>query len=57
MLLRHSLELETEALAVEAAVYRALEDGVRTADLATPGMDGIGSMAAGQAVLDRIVAS
>jgi 3-isopropylmalate dehydrogenase len=57
MLLRHSLELESEAQAVEAAVYRALEDGVRTADLATPGMDGIGSMAAGQAVLDRLVAS
>lgn len=33
MLLRHSLHLETEAAAVEAAVHRAIADGCRTADL------------------------
>ncbi len=33
MLLRHSLQLETEAAAVEAAVMRALNDGCRTIDL------------------------
>jgi len=33
LLLRHSLQLETEALAVERAVERALKDGARTADL------------------------
>jgi 3-isopropylmalate dehydrogenase len=34
MLLRHSLDLEREAAAVEAAVERALLGGYRTADLA-----------------------
>jgi 3-isopropylmalate dehydrogenase len=33
MLLRHSLELETEARAVEDAVARTIADGARTADL------------------------
>ncbi len=33
MLLRHSLQLEAEAAAVEAAVDRALADGCRTVDL------------------------
>jgi 3-isopropylmalate dehydrogenase len=37
MLLRHSLGLETEAHAVEAAVERALLNGHRTADLAQAG--------------------
>ncbi len=33
MLLRHSLKLEAEALAVETAVNQAISDGCRTADL------------------------
>jgi 3-isopropylmalate dehydrogenase len=33
MLLRHSLDLEQEAQAVEEAVDRALQTGARTADL------------------------
>ena len=33
MLLRHSLGLEAEAGAVEAAVQRAIDDGCHTADL------------------------
>ncbi len=37
MLLRHSLGLEAEAAAVEAAVHAALDDGVFTADLAAKG--------------------
>jgi 3-isopropylmalate dehydrogenase len=57
MLLRHSLELVAEAQAVEGAVYQALEDGVRTADIAAAGATGVGSAAAGQAVLARLVAS
>jgi 3-isopropylmalate dehydrogenase len=36
LLLRHSLELEAEARAVEAAVSAVLDDGARTADLAVP---------------------
>ena len=53
MLLRHSLGLEAEARAVEAAVSRAIDAGVLTADLA-PGAGGVGTHAAGQAVLDAL---
>jgi 3-isopropylmalate dehydrogenase len=54
LLLRHSLGLETEALAVEAAVTGALEAGVRTADIAAHGVPAFGSRAAGDAVLARL---
>jgi 3-isopropylmalate dehydrogenase len=54
MLLRHSLGLEAEALAVEAAVTGALASGIRTADIAGPGVATIGSRAAGDAVIARI---
>ena len=37
MLLRHSLGLETEALAVETAIERAITNGARTADIVTEG--------------------
>lgn len=37
MLLRHSLNLENEAQAVEAAVASVLDDGYRTADIIQPG--------------------
>jgi 3-isopropylmalate dehydrogenase len=33
LLLRHGLDLEAEALAVESAVDRALAEGLRTSDL------------------------
>jgi 3-isopropylmalate dehydrogenase len=55
MLLRHSLGLEAEAQAVERAVTGALADGVRTADIATPGGVSVGSRAAGDAVIFRIL--
>ncbi|MDR1257179.1 MAG: 3-isopropylmalate dehydrogenase [Spirochaetaceae bacterium] len=35
MMLRHSFSLETEARAVEAAVNKALDDGLRTGDIAS----------------------
>jgi 3-isopropylmalate dehydrogenase len=50
LLLRHSLQLETEALAIEAAVWRAVESGALPADLAPAGM-GVTTRAAGDAVL------
>jgi 3-isopropylmalate dehydrogenase len=50
MLLRHSLQLETEARAIETAVSRALESGALTADLAAPGR-GLTTRAAADAVL------
>jgi 3-isopropylmalate dehydrogenase len=54
MLLRHSLSLEKEALAVERAVSKAVEDGVRTADLAAKGAPSVGTRAAGDAVIERL---
>jgi 3-isopropylmalate dehydrogenase len=53
MLLRHSLELETEARAVEAAVSKAIDAGVLTADLAPKGASA-STRAAGQAVIDAL---
>ena len=54
MLLRHSLGLEREAAAVEAAVGDALAAGLRTADIAAAGAASVGSRAAGDAVIERL---
>lgn len=54
MLLRHSLELEEEARAVEAAVEGAINDGARTADLGGDSTLTTGEM--GTAVLTQIMA-
>ncbi|MFK8112019.1 MAG: 3-isopropylmalate dehydrogenase [Rubripirellula sp.] len=53
MLLRHSLSLEKEAVAIEAAVGRVLADGLRTADIAR-GAEAIGTKAMGAAVVQRL---
>ena len=53
LLLRHSLGLEEEAAAVEAAVSAALDARVFTADLAAPGQ-AVDTRRAAQAVLDRL---
>ena len=53
LLLRHSLGLEAEAAAIEAAVSSALDDKVFTADLAAPGQ-AVSTAQAAQAVLDRL---
>ncbi len=45
MLLRHSLNLDTEAAALENAVQQVLESGARTGDIAEPGKPGLGSAA------------
>ena len=50
LLLRYALQLETEALAVEAAVSRAVESGALPADLAGAGKS-VTTRAAGDAVL------
>ncbi len=54
MLLRHSLGLETEARAVEAAVRRAVDDGALTADVAPPGRRAASTREAAQAVIARL---
>jgi len=53
LLLRHSLGLEAEAAAIEAAVSDALDAKVFTADLATPDQ-AVSTTQAAQAVLDRL---
>ncbi len=53
MLLRHSLGLEEEAAAIEAAVSGALDAKVFTADLAAP-CTGVDTACAAQAVLERL---
>jgi 3-isopropylmalate dehydrogenase len=50
LLLRHGLQLEREAAAVESAVQRALDAGLRTADLGGEA----GTAQAAQAVLDNL---
>ena len=51
LLLRHSLGLEREAIAIEQAVTAALEAGARTADIARPGETTLNTRAMGDAVL------
>jgi 3-isopropylmalate dehydrogenase len=54
LLLRHSLGLPAEALALESAVNRALDDGARTADIAPSGARAYSTREAGTAVLERL---
>jgi 3-isopropylmalate dehydrogenase len=54
LLLRHSLELEAEATAVETAVVRALDAGARTADMAAAGPKALGSAAVGDRVIQHL---
>jgi len=51
LLLRHSLGLESEAAAVEAAVSRAIDLGARTADFVEKGRDALATRAMGDVVL------
>jgi 3-isopropylmalate dehydrogenase len=54
MLLRHACGLDAEARAIEAAIEAALRDGVRTADLAVPGQQAVGTMEMAEAIAARI---
>jgi 3-isopropylmalate dehydrogenase len=54
MLLRHSLDLKTEADVLESAVNRALEDGARTADIAQQGAHALSTREMGDAVLANL---
>jgi 3-isopropylmalate dehydrogenase len=51
MLLRHSLGLEAEAVAVEAAVGKAIDHGARTADIAEHGRVALSTRQMGDAIL------
>ena len=54
MLLRLALGLETEAVAVELAVSKAIDSGVRTPDIVEPGMEPVTTAAFGEAVAERV---
>ncbi len=56
MLLRHSLNLNAEAEAIEAAVQQVLADGLRTADIASGG-ETTGTEAMGTAVVERLASA
>jgi 3-isopropylmalate dehydrogenase len=51
LLLRHSFKLEQEAHAIELAVHRAIDDGVRTPDIVAPTHRAASTQEAGDAVL------
>lgn len=55
MLLRHSLGLEAEANAVEAAVDAVLNEGVRTKDIADTGTEVVGTQLMGDLVVEKLM--
>jgi 3-isopropylmalate dehydrogenase len=54
LLLRHSLDLGTEAAALERAVAAALSDGARTPDIAAAHTRPLSTREAGEAVISRL---
>ncbi len=54
MMLRHSLKLEEEAVAIEEAVKKVLAEGHRTADLVPRGTPSIGTIAITDRVLNHL---
>ena len=54
MLLRHSLGLDAEARAVEAAVASTLDRGARTADTAPPGQQALSTVEMGDRVAEAV---
>jgi 3-isopropylmalate dehydrogenase len=55
MMLRFSFDQAEAADAIEAAVRRTLDDGLRTADIAQPGEATVGTAALGDAVVSHLV--
>lgn len=54
MLLRYSLGLDDEARAIESAIDAALEAGLRTADIASPGQTSVSTDEFAAAVIQRL---
>ena len=54
MMLRYSCDLQEEADAIEKAVKKVLEDGLRTPDIWSDGCEKIGTVEMGQAIIDRL---
>ncbi len=54
MLLRHSLGWDEEADRIERAVYAAVSDGIRTPDIAAPGVEPVDTRAMTAAIIERL---
>jgi len=54
MLLRYSLDLETEAKTIEDAVMAVLVDGYRTDDILTAGANRVGTRQMGDLVVEKL---
>ena len=54
MMLRYSFDLDKEAVAVEHAVAKVLEDGYRTVDIMSDGCTQVGTMEMGDLIAERI---
>jgi len=57
MMLKYSFALEKEAAHIESAVFKVLEDGLRTPDIASEGTTEIGTKEMGQAVIAHLKSS
>lgn len=54
MMLRYTFKLDDEANAIETAVTKVLNDGFRTADIATKGMQPIGTKQMGELIIKAL---
>jgi 3-isopropylmalate dehydrogenase len=54
LMLRHSFGAHDAAVAIETAVGRVIEQGIRTADIASPGTTTVGTAAMGDAIVEKI---
>ncbi len=54
MMLRYSFDLDKEASAIEAAVQKVLEDGIRTIDIMSEGMELVSCTGMGDAICTRL---
>ena len=54
MMLRYSLDMPEEAAAIEEAVNKTLESGLRTGDIMEEGMTRVGCTAMGEAIVKMI---
>jgi 3-isopropylmalate dehydrogenase len=54
MMLRYSLDQDAAASLIEKAVDKVLRDGIRTADIAIPGQQPIGTDKMGDAIVKAL---
>ena len=54
MMFRYSVNLPEEARAIEEAVDAVLNEGWRTADIAKPGEEAVGTLKMGQLIRERL---